>query len=263
MENEELQEQTEENAEIQDVETTESEEAVKSGSESESEETYINQEAVNKAINRQHKKYRDEQRAHQETQKRLKEYEERLNKLEKAEPPKIPDLPDTFDADYANKIAAREEALREHERYRLQQEALKQRQEAARQEAIRQQNDRIANDVKKYNARVKAFGIPAEENARDEQTLAQFGVSQELAEYLLATEAGPLYVRHLAANLDELASLTSMNPMQTVEYINKVIAPKAENLKPRLSNAPDPVRDPPPGRASDPHSEYIRGVTFE
>jgi hypothetical protein len=75
-------------------------------------------EGAKKAIDLQHKKYRDEERLRIQREKELEETKKRLEEIEASKPqPKIPNMPDALDydsdADFQAAVRARDEAIRQ------------------------------------------------------------------------------------------------------------------------------------------------------
>ena len=270
---EDLQSQEQENDDLEKGETG-SEEEKEHGSESESEEDedeenedeepkFINQESVNKAINKQHKRFRDEERAHQETQRKLAEANKRLAELDKKEPPVIPPTPDPMDPQYPEKMKARDDAIKEHTHYEAEQNAAKKQVETQQQEAASQQQQAMQKSIQNYQARTQELGLDPVKNAEAEKTIIGYNLHPGVAGFLLKDPNGPLIVEYLASNLDELGDLATMDPYEAVVHVRTAISPKASKLKPKLSNAPPPLKKPTKGKGSDPNKEFMDGVTLE
>ena len=69
------------------------------------------------------------------------------------------------------------------------------------------------------------------------QTVSTVGIHDALATHILNDPVGPQVTVHLANNLQELATINQMDPMQAAIYIE-------QNIKPGLK--PKEVKQPPP-----------------
>lgn len=221
------------------------------------------QDAVQAAINRQHAKYREEER------KRIaleKELEEARKELESAKSSvgaiDIPPIPDAWDEDFDEKIAARDRALLR----KAEQDALFKVEEAkraaARSNAEQAEQERVAKLVGDYDKRIVKLGLDAGEVKQAVDTIVSYGISKDLGEYILGDEDGPLITKYLAENPVELDELRSMPPIAAAMRINSTIRAAASTLKAQASEAPDPI-EPLAGRgAGERVSPLIKGATF-
>lgn len=278
---EDLQAQEQENANLEEGETgseeqtsdgegtgeeeEESSEEHGSGSDSEEDEekTFINQEAVNKAINKQHRRYRDEQRAHQETQRKLEEANKRLAELDKKEPPVVPPVPDPLDPQYSQKMQERDQAIQKLTQYNADQENAQRQVETQQAETQQQQQQSLQKDVQTYQSRIKELGLDAAKNAEAENIVVSYNLHPGVSRFLLQEPNGPLMVQHLASNLDELGDVATMDPYRAVSYLKSTVEPKALKIKPKLSSTPNPIRRVQKGKGTDPNKEFMDGVTLE
>jgi len=222
------------------------------------------QEQAQKAINRQHAKYREEERKRLEVEKRAKELEERLAALEaKNSDITVPELPDVWDDDYESKIAQREEALLRKARIDFE-KSQKQSQLDAQEEAKRQaEQERLKGLVEKYDKNTVKLGLDVEEINKASNAVASYGISGELADFIMQDDEGPLLVKYLASNPLELDELRNMSPIHAAMKINSTIRAAASTMKPKASNAPDPVEMISGRGAGEKVSPLIKGAKFE
>lgn len=194
------------------------------------------QEIVNKAIGRQHAKFREQEKRAEA----LAAENERLKaQMPQEQRPEIPDPPDPLDDDFESRTAARDAAIREAATYDARQEQARQQ---AAQRAQAAQNERqatITQSAQSYMERAQKAGIDAAALQVAGQTVAAYGVSDELAEHILNEEQGPLITQYLASNLDELETLRSMSPMQAAVRIATRVVPKISAV-PANTGAPSP-----------------------
>ena len=200
-----------------------------------SEQKQVNQDAVNEAINRQHRKYQEEKR-------RADELEQRLTQLQpKEEAPQLLDRPDPFDDDYDTKLTAYEQSIRQAAQYdyaQKQQLQVSQQQQADKQ---REMQADLTVKAESYANKAKEYGIKPEELQQAGQLVASYGLSEDVAMFILEDAQGPLITKHLATNHADAEAIIGMNPMQAAMYIERTIKPKTAALKPKKTNAPNPA----------------------
>lgn len=188
-----------------------------------------------KAIDNQHKKYRNEERRANALEREL---EELKATIPKAVRPDIPEIPDQFDDDFAGKMLVRDKAIQEAQAFdtssRLQQEA--------DDATLRQQQDQERQVVQKraqvFTERATTAGISENEVTTSIQTISAYGgVGAELANHIMDGEQGPAVVSHLAKNPDQVIALQGMSPMQGAVYISTKLIPSLSTNP----SAPPPV----------------------
>lgn len=226
----------------------------------------INQDAVKKRIDRAthltHKAERAEKAAKQES----KALQDKLDAIEASKPaPTISDIPDReymSDEEYSTATAKRDDEVRADAAYRR---AADTRNAAA----VQRQNDAYAETNRVRNETIKSYGNRAKElKVTDEQlntaasVVVDYGMSVEVADFILSDPNGPLITQYLSKNISELSALTQMSPMQAAVMISQTISPKFASTKPVNSQAPDPLR-PVRGSGAAPKKRGATGTTFE
>lgn len=225
---------------------------------------HLDQDKANHAINKQHAKYREEERKRKASDARVAELEEKLGKLD-AEPADviIPPLPDPYDEDFTEKMEARDAALVQ----KTQQDATKQSaqagKEAQRVEAEQANQTRIDNLVTGYDENATKLGLNIDAIKAAGAKVVEYGISGELAEFILADEDGPLITQYLADNPIELDKFNTMSPINAALRINSVIRQAASKRKPQVSAAPDPTEVLSGNGAPPKESPFLAGATFE
>ena len=106
------------------------------------------------------------------------------------------------------------------------------------------------------------MGIKSEELQVAGAAVSNFLVQEELVNFIIEDDHGPLITKYLSQNLTELDNLRSMSPIQAAIRITNEIKPKAAALKPKVNQAPDPV-DTPQGAGISPKPKGPKGATFE
>ena len=227
-------------------------------------ENSVDQDAVNKVINRKHFEKMEAERQRDAESKRVKELEEKLNSLQ-PQTTSIPPMPDTFDDDYEEKVRQRDDAIRSVTEQRARQDFIAQQQQAqqAEQKRVRQEQQDIA--VSKYVDNAKAFGISQEELQAAGNDLATYNLSDDLQMRIIQDADGPLIAKYLQLNAIEASNLAQMHPMDAYGYVLQSVKPKAAQLKPKTSNAPPPAENLSGGNVDKDLSKYqhTKGATFE
>jgi len=267
IEQEEIDETPETEDQVEQEETPEpdSESATDSGDsqhEKQVEFTEEQQKIFNDAVGKKVFKLREKEREAEALRSRLEELERMVPQQGK---PAVPEAPDPFalsDAEYRQKLVARDQAIREATAWEAQQQAtLWQRQQAQLEQQQRQQ-ERQQEEVKAYATRAKQLGItPAE--LQDAGTLvAGYGIDPALVEMILADDHGPLITKFLARNQMELERLTQMPVTAAAVKLATDLKAKAVAMKPKVTNTPDPLNRPRNAGIS-PKPKGPAGATFE
>lgn len=224
-----------------------------------------NQEAVNKAINKQHAKYKAEEREKQAAQAELAEAKRKLAEFEASKPAlSIPPIPDPYEDDYEEKTKARDAAIIAKANQDERQSVLDSQQQSIQQKAEQDKIESAQRAVTAYRDKAKSIGVDEARLVQAENVVANYGIDQDQLQFIIGKDDGALIIQHLAANPIELDDLKSMNPFHAAEYINSTLSQKAAALKPRTSNAPDPVK-PLNGNGVDPDMNKhpaLKGVVY-
>ena len=204
-------------------------------------------EQTQKAINKKHFQFKEEQRRANSLQNELDsikqtQEQEQLNQ----QAPAIPSIPDRYefdsDEEFNREIATRDAAIRQSAEFESQKK-MYQNQQQAQQAQAQAEQQRVASEiVAKFNTNAAAQGISMDEVSKISETLGMAGLSAnpELAAHIMSQEDGPVMAKYLAANPLEMESLLQANPYQVGTVLSSV-SQKAAALKPKQSQAPDPV----------------------
>lgn len=225
----------------------------------------INQEAVQKRINKIHREKKiAEEATGIERNKRIAA-EQRLAATQQSNLPKVPPIPDPLDHDYAKKAEYRERVIYAHGMKAQQERAQKEASDAASMHAQEEQQKTVAGLVQGFEAAASALKINKATLSESQEVVASYIPGKVgLAQYLLSDVNGPANVVYLAQAAEEMEKISKMDEITAATYIATVVAPKARKLTPkRQSNAPKPPYQP-SGRShiadDDPR---IAGATFE
>ncbi len=219
------------------------------------------QRIFDEAIGKKVFKLREKEREAEQLRKRLEELEQPQTRSR----PQVPPLPDPFavsDDEYKRQIMHREQALIAAAAYDAQAQMLQKQQAQVAQEAAQKQQEVLVEKVQSYTQRAKTLGVKAEELQAAGSIVGQFGIDDSLVQYILEDDHGPLITKYLSQNVTELDALRHMHPTMAAVRIATQIKAKAVALKPKLTNAPDPIRRPlPTGAQVQPKGP--KGATFE
>ena len=222
------------------------------------------QEAVQKIINEKTFKAKQAERDLQAANDKLKAFEEAERERQARQIASVPPLPDPYDDNYDQLMADRDAAIAAKVKFDSDQQLLLQQQQLQQQEQARQEQEKVQKDAAAYTARATELGITQEELQAAGGIVAGFGLSDGLVGHILSDKDGPLITKHLAANPHEGIELASMSPYAVGAYLDTVRT-KAAALKPKQSNAPDPV-DSIQGNGVDPNAgkyQNIQGAQFD
>ncbi len=225
----------------------------------------INQESVNKKINKLHfeKKSAEEDKAKAEA--RALELEKKLAEATKEELPEVPGLPDYMDPQYAEKMQQRDEIIVQHSREQAKLDAANAANAAKQQEQANAAVTKITEAKTSFSAVAAQVGLDDKLVTAAEETLVKYiPGKQELAMHLLTSETGPLDVLYLSQNPVEMEKISKMSDINAAMYIANNITPKSGKLAAQTkTNAPKPMTVPAGGSKSASDDPILAGATFE
>lgn len=224
----------------------------------------VNQEAVEKKINTLTFQKHEERRKREEAEAKAKELQDKLDAVNKKDSDiVIPPMPDTFDPDFENKMAIREDAIKKQAQVDYDKQVLERQQKETQDAEIARQQQAIQESVTKMYDGAKTLGFEEEDFKKADVRVSQFIRHPQLAQHILEHTEGPSLVMYLSSNVAELEKVAKMNPIDAGVYIATTLVSKAKDLKPKPSNTPPPL-DIDDGRVPKPEgSPFLNGVTFE
>jgi len=231
--------------------------------EPETPEGFISAEVHQKEVNKQHWKYREEERARQKVEQENERLARELEELKAAQvDTTIPPVPDPYDEDFATKMAERDEALQRAATHNtaIQQKEQEQQQAAQQAELDREAAEKAKVDV--FDSNMVNLGLSPAEVKKAADTIVEYGVSDNMSDVILLDEDGPLMVTYLAQNPLELSELNSMNVVQLASKLPE-LKQKASLLKPKTSQAPEPPEVLKGAGVPEAEDPLLKGVTFE
>ena len=220
-----------------------------------------NTDGAQKAINKQHYKFKEQQRRADAFEAQLKEVNERLATFEAPKAVDIPAMPDTWDDNYAPLMDARDKAihakaLRDHSAQADADRGVIAQEEARQVEVKKAQvlQDQFAGNAKR-------LGISSEVLDSAQDAVINYGITPDIANAIIGDTDGPLIVQHLAANPLEMEALVHGSLFEAGQKWAEIKA-KAASMKTKPSAAPAPA-DSLGGRAAPQSDPALDGMTFE
>jgi TPR repeat protein len=107
-----------------------------------------------------------------------------------------------------------------------------------REAAIKQQ-EALVDKVQAYSQRAKRLGISADELQAAGAVVGQFGLHDDVVDFILEDDKGPLITKYLSQNLAELDKLISMSTTDAAVRIATTIKADATAFKPKPTNDPE------------------------
>ena len=227
-------------------------------------EEAVKQEAIQKAINKKHFEAKQAERERDEANAKLAEFERKEREAQAAQVNTLPEWPDEFDDNAEQKKAEFIEAVRKQEAFNVQQSMYTQQQQLSQQQEAQAKQQKIQESMVSYTNKAVELGIKQDELQAAGNTVAQYGLSDDLVLHILSDKDGPLITKHLAGNPQDGFELAGMSPYGVGQFLDG-IKQKAGALKPKTSNAPKPATNL-QGNGVDPEAgkyKYIDGATFE
>lgn len=204
-------------------------------------EGFVKVDDSQKDINKQHKKFRDEERSHVKTQAELDGVNKELADLKaQSVDTTIPALPDKFDDDFEQKMQVRDDAIKRSTAHDAEQTRLEEASKTKEKEQTDLNEESLRSKITVFDANMVQLGLNPAETNKAANMIADYGVSDVLQDILLEDEEGPLMVAYLANNPVELEQLNGMSALQLVNHLTTEVKPKASLLKPKTSEAPNP-----------------------
>ena len=221
-------------------------------------------DGAQKAINKQHAKFREEERLKVAAQNDAKELREKLDAIEanKADVT-IPPIPDPYDDDFEEKVKARDKAITHRATQDAQKQVAIDQQSASAEAAKKAENERFQLLIDDYDKRIVTLGLDKTEVRAAGDKVMGYGIPFELVEHIADMDDGPLITTYLAENPILVDDLRHMTSMQAAVKINSDIKLAASAMKPQASSAPDPAETLSGRGAGEKQSAFLDGATFE
>jgi len=179
--------------------------------------------------------------------------------------PVIPDKPDInllSDEEYEAQMTVRDNALLQQGEFNAEKSLTAQQAQTQQDEVLRQQQVDAGNLRTSYANKATERGFDADEVLRAATDIANYGVSDAVADMLLNVDDGPDMTLYLRQNPETLTALQSMPVHQQIAHMSNVVRINAESLKPKTSDAPPPPTDIQAGGPVKQTDPLLEGVTI-
>jgi hypothetical protein len=223
---------------------------------------------VNKAINKAHHLRHKAERATLVEKQRADELQAKFDAIEANKPaPTVSDMPDRFDMsdeEFSVALQKRDTQRQELADHNAAQKARQTASQAANDKALEDANAKITDAGNNFRKKADQLGISKEIQDSSAQTVMSYGVSNDLLVHICGYDESPLIMQYLASNPAELHELAGMGLAQAAIHVDGAIKVKAAALRPKTSNAPDPVV-PLSGNGVDPNASKhpaFKGGTY-
>lgn len=216
---------------------------------------------VKMRIDSDFRKLKESERKQQEYQQKLRDMEEKLAELQKPKEVAPPTADDWYqDAEQAQR---KQNEWMESQKASYEWNTQKQQREQQLQAELQRQ---AADRLERYYQNVDRVKIDRQELNYAENVVAQSGITQEVANYLLEHQNGPQIVMHLAKNPIVAQELASLSPIQAGVKLNELAAVFKPVEPKRKTTAPEP--DEPIGGAKvsktkGPYDDLLEGSSID
>lgn len=221
------------------------------------------QEKHQKEVNRQHKKFRDEERARLQVEQEKAALQKQLDEINAKNnvAPEVPPMPDPYSENFESEVAARDEAIRNRAAWDKEQSLRQSQLQQEQQQQARKEQEQLQTRVESYSKRATDAGIKAEDLQAAGRMVGDY-LQPDLIGHILDDEQGPMITTYLANNPTALDDIRSMSLGNAAVHIATVIKPDIAATKPKPSSAPDPV-EPLRGAGAAPQEIGPQGATYE
>lgn len=214
----------------------------------------FNQDAINAAIDRQHAKYREEQRRAQA----LEQENARLRQLaaQNDPEPKIPDIdPYATAEELQEQVKERDEALRAHMAWQQRQRESQAQYQQYEQQSYQSTQQQAVENTQKFFERAADAKIDQQQLTQAIQTVGAYQLGQEVAKYLLSDDMGAQMTTALARDRMLLNELSFMQPHERILHIERNVRSKLKKPTPRNTQSKKPPTRV-QGRSADISDKY-------
>lgn len=212
-------------------------------------------------------------------QRELKELKEKLSKFEQSPEPEIPPVPDELDPDFREKLAAREAAIRDQEKWQTDQKQAEAQREADewRREQLQLQQAQQEQEKREEQFRQRIVASNLEESevvdalTKVQQTFlfqdsagnVHDMMPEPLRQMLIEDDLSPLVAKIVAEDDSIAQELVSMNPYEAQLHLMTEVRPRAAQMKAKqTTQAPPPPETLDGGGTTEPENPLMKGAKF-
>lgn len=221
----------------------------------------INQEAVQKKIDKVVFQKHEALRAKEAADLENAQLKARLAELEKKAPIEIPPMPEAFDPEFDTKVAERDKAIQAKAKAEAAEEAIKRAEEEQQQQFEQNRLNSIQTNVKRMRDQGKKMGMSDDDMNQADSRVAMFIKNPDVANFILNQENSMAIITKLAASVTELEKVGSMDAPSAAVYIATKVAPEAVKMR-QTADLPEPF-DILSGKTHPNTDPFLDGVTME
>lgn len=191
-----------------------------------------------------------------------KQLEEANSKVPQQTRPNVPEMPDAFDDNYQEQMTQRDEAIRQAAEFDGRQSAQQAQLQVQQQAALAEQQQAFNKVVESYTDNATKLGVDATELQAAGAIVANYGLNDQVVEFILQDDQGPLITKYLANNPLEMETLRNLSPMGAAVRIGNEIKKQAAALGVKSRSAPDPAETL-QGSGVSPKKAGLQSATYE
>jgi|TARA_R110001583_G_scaffold194537_1_gene365642 hypothetical protein len=200
------------------------------------------QKVFNAEIGKKTFKLRETERKNEELLRSVNELQQKVNVVPDIQVPPMPDAFSMTDADYRQAMRQRDEAIVTKANLDARQLANDTYYRNVQAQQFAEEKRVTQEATSNYVQKAAKLGISQTELQQAGSTLMTFGVSDELAGFIVDHDQGPQIAKYLEENTTELEKVAQMRPSNASVYIATKIAGKVQrDAKSNINQAPDPI----------------------
>ena len=222
------------------IPSSESGEQVQAESIEQVDEVEVAKQKANEAFDKQYGEKKQLERDLAAQSAKVAQFEQAERERQAAQVGNIPAMPDSFDDDFDEKMKAHIDASNAQAVFNNQNQNYLQQEQFNQQQAAQAKQVKVQESMTNYSNKALELGIKQDELQAAANTVANYGLSDDLVMHILGDSDGPLITKHLAANPQDGYQLASMSPYTVGQFLDG-IKTKASALKPKTSNTPSPA----------------------
>jgi len=216
------------------------------GTESSPKEKVVFSEAQQKVFNAEIGKktfrLRETERRNEELQRSVNELQQQVNVVPDIQVPPMPDAFSMTDAGFKQAMRQRDEAIVYKVNLDAQQLANDTYYRNVQAQQIEEGKQATQRTMSNYVQKAAKVGISQPELQKAGSTLMTFGISDELAGFIVDHDQGPQISKYLEEHTAELEKVALMRPSNASVYIaTKIVGKVQSNARSNINQAPSPL----------------------
>ncbi len=243
--------------------SNEAEQQPESGTAPEQKEEVTFSEEQQAVVDKIAAKGRDKTRAGQQREADLqRQLDEAQARIPKETRPNVPNAGDVYDEDFEASQVQREEAIRKAAEFDTRAQVEQENEQKAQQAVVVEQQKVFDETISEYGKRATKLGITPEDVQTAMAIVNQTGVSEEVGNFILADENGPLITKYLSENQQDIDTLNQLDAISAGIFIGSVKEKAVALGIKQTSTTPDPAETL-SGAGVPPSKRGPEGATYE